>query len=150
MSESKKNDIDLSELGRRKLRYWCFRCKTELEGGADVEDMPKGLKKHLEKMTTFSAFSGWEYFGVKWDWTEAEPYEMIPLQIPLMEQWEKECEANAKVFPAELMAKLQAKKDAETSKIRPPVKDITIDAFLPKGGGEAKVVKRNDGEQGDV
>jgi len=56
--------MKISDLPRRKVRYWLFRFRNEVIEGVSSNGAPPGLKKHFENLPQFT---GWEDFGVRWD-----------------------------------------------------------------------------------
>jgi len=83
----------MNNLTKRQIRYWCFRFRTEVEGGAPASGAPAGLKKHFEDIEWFSS---WKDFSLVWDVKEDSPLEMIRLKENAEEVWRKVIEANAK------------------------------------------------------
>jgi hypothetical protein len=83
------------ELGRRKLRYWCFRFKQEADGGPSSDDAPLGLRADLEAA---EHFGGWENYGVTWDWDSAGD-RVVPIRYSLEQTWNAEAWASAKPLP---------------------------------------------------
>lgn len=76
--------MKLEGLPRRKIRYWLFRFRTELENGVEIDDAPKGLKKKFEKLEWFQ---GWANYGVSWDIHMTELFRIVPLKKSLDDEW---------------------------------------------------------------
>src|SRR3990167_10104278 len=85
----------MDKLTKRQIRYWCFRFRTEVEGGAPASGAPAGLKKHFEDMEWFSA---WKDFSLVWDVKEDSPLEIRRLKENAKEVWQKVVEKNAKIL----------------------------------------------------
>jgi hypothetical protein len=51
-------------LPRRRIRYWCFRFRTEELYGTSSNGAPAGLREYFEKIP---GFTKWEEFAVSWD-----------------------------------------------------------------------------------
>ena len=86
----------LSSLGRRKIRYWCFRLHTESIGAAKADGCPEGLREYFE---THMWFLGWNKFGITWDVAEKDPLEIVPLKKSLEDTWNSEAMKLAKELP---------------------------------------------------
>lgn len=67
------------------MRYWCFRLRTQTEGGAPAEGVPQGLSEHFEKQ---DAFRGWHEFGGAWDVDEKDPLRATLRQFTVWEEWD--------------------------------------------------------------
>lgn len=93
---AKTKTATLQDLPRSKVRYWCFRFKTEEDGGADASDAPKGLKKLFEDMRWFTK---WTEFGITWDVDENDAFDIVPLKTSLEEQWNTEAMASMRELP---------------------------------------------------
>ena len=61
-------------LSLRKARYWCFRFKTEAEGGSEASDAPSGFKDYVENL---EGFGGWKKFAISWDIKGENPFYTI-------------------------------------------------------------------------
>ena len=83
----------MDNLTKRQIRYWCFRFRTEAEGGVSADGAPIGLKEHFEELEWFSE---WKDFSLTWDVKEDSPLEMIRLKENAEDEWQKVVEANAK------------------------------------------------------
>ena len=83
----------MNNLTKRQIRYWCFRFRTEAEGGAPADGAPEGLKEHFEGLEWFSS---WLEFSIVWDVKEDSPLEMVRLKENAEKEWEKIVAANAK------------------------------------------------------
>lgn len=82
--------MNLDDLPRRKVRYWLFRFRTELEeDGANADDAPEGLREHFEGLEWFQ---GWGKFGFTWDVHEEDKFRIVPLHASLHDQWNKTIE----------------------------------------------------------
>lgn len=78
--------MELERMLRRKVRYWCFRFKTETEeDGANADDAPEGLRERFEGMEWFQ---GWHNFGNTWDVHDEDPFRIVPLKKSLVDQWD--------------------------------------------------------------
>jgi len=153
MSFKKKESKNLPSLiesvgGRRQLRYWCFRFCSEADGGNKATGAPSGLKKAVESLPSFKFCSkGWSDFGVRWDWSEESPFEIIPLEESLLDAWHEECRKNAKELPASVQKAMAARKavaDARAAVARESQKEVTdqiIDVVL-RGGNDPVVTRR--------
>jgi hypothetical protein len=87
---------EYENLPRRQVRYWCFRFKTEADGGVSAQGAPRGLKQRLEKE---DAFEGWKNFAVTWDVDEDEPLVAIPRNFSVWEEWGRTLERVVKPLP---------------------------------------------------
>jgi hypothetical protein len=85
-----------SALGRRKIRYWCFRLHTESIGAAKADGCPEGLREYFE---AHMWFLGWKNYGVTWDVAEKNPLEIVPLKKSLEETWNSEANSLARDLP---------------------------------------------------
>lgn len=99
-------------MNRRKLRYWLFRFKTEIEGGSPALDSPAGLKEEYESQQIFPFCGGWKTFGIKWDVTEKEPFEIVAIEESLWLAWDKHCASVAKEFPKQEKERIKIKREA--------------------------------------
>ncbi len=86
----------LLSLGRRKIRYWCFRLHTESIGAAKADGCPDGLREHFENHMWFP---GWKKFGVSWDVSPQNPLDIIPLKKSLESVWNSEAMSSARDLP---------------------------------------------------
>jgi len=84
------------ELSRRQIRYWCFRFKTEAEGGPPATGAPRGLRQRLEGE---DAFEGWRKFAITWDVDEDEPLVVIPRNFSVWEDWDRTLRRVVKPLP---------------------------------------------------
>jgi len=82
---------------RRRVRYWFFRFRTEVTGGAPATGAPRGLRAKWE---ADPYFGGWENFGVTWD-LDVEGTRIVPLRHSLEQTWNNEAWANARDLPRE-------------------------------------------------
>jgi hypothetical protein len=82
-------------VGRRDLRYWCFRFRTEANGGDPATGAPKGLKSKVEDD---QHFGGWQQFGVTWDWDD-DGRRIVPLRFSLEQTWNTQAWASARDLP---------------------------------------------------
>ena len=73
------------DIGRRKVRYWCFRKRTEAEGGNTAEEAPEDLVKHFENLEDFQ---GWGKFGVSWDISGDDVAQTYKRQFSVDEEWQ--------------------------------------------------------------
>ena len=91
--------MDLKQLTKKQVRYWCFRFKNEFEGGCDANDAPEGLKEYFE---THDYFLGWDKFNgsLGWDVNFNSPLDIVPLKVGGMEAWNKELSKNAIDLPS--------------------------------------------------
>jgi hypothetical protein len=76
--------MDFKSLPRRQIRYYCFRLRTEVEGGAKAEPLPEGFKEHFEKQ---EVFYGWRAFGASWDVSKVDPLKAVSRQFTIHEEW---------------------------------------------------------------
>jgi len=90
--------MSFEDLHRRKVRYWCFRFRTEAEEGVDASDAPKGLKEKFEEMEWFQ---GWSKFGVTWDVHEKFKFQIVPRKSTIHEDWDKVIANKFPVIPME-------------------------------------------------
>lgn len=104
-------------------RYWCFRFKTETEGGPSADEAPEGIRETYEAS---AAFGGWAKFGVTWDLMETEEGEKVitPLKESLWTAWSTECRKNAREVPP------PAPDKTVRLKRTPVVEHLEIDAVL--------------------
>lgn len=70
---------------RRKLRYWCFRLRSEVEGISDAE-APSELVDLYEDQQWFD---GWGNFGATWDLDEEDPLVVVPRWRTIHEEWDE-------------------------------------------------------------
>lgn len=87
---------ELKDLPRRKIRYWCYRFKTEQLEGVSADGAPYGLKDYFEKLEWFSS---WLDFGVKWDVREDNPLAIRPLKENLEDVWNRTVLENSRELP---------------------------------------------------
>lgn len=87
---------DFKGLSRRQLRYWCFRYRTEAEGGAPSTGAPRGLREHYESQ---GAFRGWPEFGGAWDVDQKDPFLAVLRQFTVWEEWDATLRRVAVPFP---------------------------------------------------
>jgi hypothetical protein len=94
---------DFRSLGRRKVRYWCFRCKTEVGTrtevpGVKADGIPSGLREYFEG---HRHFTGWAYFNetAGWDVGIRDPFKIVPLKKGSDDAWNEVVEAEARDFP---------------------------------------------------
>src|SRR3990167_7915992 len=85
----------MNNLTKRQIRYWCFRFRTESEGGSLASGAPEGLKIHFESLEWFSS---WKEFSLIWDVKEESPLEIIQLKENAEKVWQKTIERSAKVL----------------------------------------------------
>ena len=86
----------LEGLGRRKVRYWCFRFRTEAEGGPLADEAPQGVREHFESLDWFK---GWATFNVEWDVHDTDYGRIVPLDRNPLDVWNAEAYGNAKLIP---------------------------------------------------
>ncbi len=103
--------MDIHKLQRRKVRYWCFRFRTEVLEGVAVNSAPKGLKEHVQKL---KGFGGWDKFAESWDFPHHEscpidpcecgrmivPLEIVSRKFSVWEEWHATVRAEAPIHPA--------------------------------------------------
>lgn len=87
---------DYENLPKRQIRYWCFRFKTEADGGARATGAPRGLKKHLEDS---DGFEGWKRFAISWDVDEENPLVVVPRNFSVWEDWDRTLRRVVKPLP---------------------------------------------------
>lgn len=83
-------------IGRRKIRYWCFRLYTESIGAAKADGCPEGLREHFE---AHMWFPGWKNFGITWDISPTNNLDIAPLKQSLETSWNNEALKTAKELP---------------------------------------------------
>jgi hypothetical protein len=84
-----------------EMRYWCYRFKTEADGGASSKGAPEGLKEAFEESVAFQRTSGWKLFADQWDLHEnafGEPT-IIPRDQSIWDEWIDECKTLAGKLP---------------------------------------------------
>src|SRR3990167_2444990 len=86
----------MNKLTKRQVRYWCFRFRTQYEGGVTADGAPIGLMAHFESLEWFSS---WKEFSLTWDVKEDFPLEIKRLKENAEEEWKKVVEKNAKTLP---------------------------------------------------
>ena|SRR3989344_4561556 len=96
----------MDKLTKRQVRYWCFRFRTEDEGGAKADGAPRGLKNHFEDLEWFS---DWKDFSLIWDVKEDSPLEIRRLKENAEDEWQKIVEKNAKVLVVHKGKKVKVK-----------------------------------------
>jgi len=82
--ENAPTEADFSGLGRRKLRYWCFRFQTEVEGGAVAEGAPAGLRSMIEAKP---GFEGWRRFAKTWDLASGPEIVIVVRTSSVWQEW---------------------------------------------------------------
>lgn len=87
---------NLRELTRRKVRYWCFRFKTEEVEFVPCTDAPAGLKGYFESLEWFS---GWKQFAVTWDVRDESPLSIKPLKESSEVAWDRVLLEESKELP---------------------------------------------------
>jgi hypothetical protein len=75
---------DWKDIGRRKVRYWCFRKKTEADGGNSADEAPQELVDHFESLENFQ---GWTNFGVTWDIDQNDFAKTYKRKFSVDEEW---------------------------------------------------------------
>ncbi len=101
--DSTPASAQLRALPKRKVRYWCFRFKTEVLEGVPAEGAPEGLRQYFEALEWFSS---WEDFAVKWDVRESNPLVIRPLKENPEEVWNQTVLENAVELPTKSSTKL--------------------------------------------
>lgn len=95
-----KDPLANEELARRKIkrqaRYWCFRLKTEVEGGALAEGCPALFKEYIEELP---GFGGWKNFAVTWDIEGSNPFKVYQRDFSVWEEWDAVMRRVAKPLP---------------------------------------------------
>lgn len=86
----------MASLTRRKVRYLCFRLKTEAEGGEPAPELPAAFKETFEGQ---ELFRGWAAFGVSWDVGKEDFWSITLLKESLAKKWEKTLLQKVPVFP---------------------------------------------------
>lgn len=80
----------MNELGRRKVRYHCFRLRTEAEGGV-AADVPEGFSEHFENHPFWAnapfGFHGWKMFGETWDVSETDQWQPVLRKFSIHQEW---------------------------------------------------------------
>ena len=89
----------IEQLSRRQVRYWCFRWQNEATGGAGAQDAPAGLKAHFESQQFFQAIGGWAGFAAQWDVSRQPPWEIVPRDKSVAQEWLEVVTQNAKELP---------------------------------------------------
>ena len=74
---------------RRRIRYWCFRLRSEEEGISKSKGKPAGLKPFYEKQEWFD---GWENFAATWDLDDEDPFKTVPRWESVHEEWDRTLE----------------------------------------------------------
>jgi len=113
-------------LQKKQIRYWCFRFKTEVEGGAPAEGAPSGLREHFEGNSFFNLVKGWVGFASEWDieMKDGNP-EIKPIDKSIWKDWDEHCKSIAKSIP---------KKKKNVKKVDRPdfTESETVDVYLKK------------------
>lgn len=86
----------MENLTRRKVRYWCFRFKTEKLGGDPANDSPDGLREHFENLEWFDS---WLNFGITWDVRDDNPLVLSKLKLSHDESWINTLKSETKELP---------------------------------------------------
>jgi len=85
----KSKDMNQQNIGYRfilkKVRYWCFRYRTEATGGAKATGAPDDLKEIYEAQ---DCFDDWENFGINWDLNEFDMTEAVKRLYTMYEEWD--------------------------------------------------------------
>ena len=87
--------MDIKDLTKRQVRYWCHRFKIESAGGVSADEAPEGLKDYFE---SHEYFLGWDKFNesLGWDVNKQSPLEIIPLRLGTDELWNRELRNNSR------------------------------------------------------
>lgn len=90
-------------LTRRRVRYRCFRLRSEASEGKELPDViPDGFKEYFEAQKWFD---GWANFAVTWDVGDPmdperrgsdDPLKAVPRYLSVWEEWDEEIEAHVK------------------------------------------------------
>lgn len=118
--------MSVTSLTRRQVRYWLFRKANEANGGASSEGVPLQIEA-FKDMPVFAFCGGWKDFGSKWDISQSEPWEIIPLEKSLLAQWNEECEKKAKKLVPKEETIIRAEK-------KPVGDDVVYDINVSKDG----------------
>lgn len=81
---------------RRKIRYWCFRFRTEEEGGPKADGAPVGLRGRLEDA---EGFLGWGTFAETWDVAKDDPSRIVPRKESVHDEWTRALEKSVPTLP---------------------------------------------------
>lgn len=107
--------MDIHKLKRKQVRYWCFRFRTAVTGGASAEGAPLGLKEYFEGLESFRILKeGWKNFAVSWDLPHQNgctgdpcecastvvPLIMMPRKFSVWEEWNATIRQESPVHPA--------------------------------------------------
>lgn len=84
------------DITKRKARYWCFRFKTEKEGGPKATGSPRGFKKYVESL---GGFGSWAKFAITWDIKGENPFIVVERQFSVWEEWQATLRKVVKPLP---------------------------------------------------
>jgi hypothetical protein len=113
MSKLIKRKSNFADWPRRKIRYWLFRLRTEVTGGASSNGVPHGFKEFFERL---EGFKDWRGFAVSWDIphingearcdrdpckcaSELVDLRIVARQFSVWEEWQATVRSEATVFP---------------------------------------------------
>lgn len=69
----------------RRVRYICYRLRTEADGGAEAGDaVPEGFREHYEAQEWFL---GWGEFARRWDVARQDPSLAVPRKHTETQEW---------------------------------------------------------------
>jgi len=71
---------------RRKIRFWCYKFRSEKVDGKKIPKPPKGLKKFIEEMP---GFAGWEHYAISWDITGSNPFMIVLRLQSVWQEWDQ-------------------------------------------------------------
>lgn len=81
---------------KRQARYWCFRFKSEADGGSSAKGRPPLFKEYIEGL---EGFGGWHNFAVTWDIEGANPFKIFARDFSVWEEWNAVMRRVAKPLP---------------------------------------------------
>jgi len=85
---------------RKVVRYWCYRFKTEADGGALATGAPTGLRKHFEDNKWFRPLGGWTAFAGRWDVDHHDPLVVVPRNKSVWQEWDEKLVRDVPILPS--------------------------------------------------
>jgi hypothetical protein len=94
----RRADLVIAER-RKVVRYWCYRMKTEADGGALATGAPTGLRKHFEASEWFKPLGGWASFATKWDVDHPDVLTIVPRRKSVWQEWDEKLVRDVPILP---------------------------------------------------
>lgn len=71
---------------QRKIRFWCYKFRSEAVDGKKIPKPPTGLKKFIEGLP---GFAGWEHFAISWDIYGTNPFMIVLRLQSVWDDWDQ-------------------------------------------------------------